>query len=104
MVNYYLLIITTVLSSFAFKIDFSIIYFHFSDIKEHLVFIEKSVTSKEPRFTLRVVRSLVSIRKRLNAKILRKVVAHFYVHSTPQRDSLLAFIDEVSFILKCRNY
>lgn len=65
-----------------------------ADIKEHLVFIEKAVTSKEPRFTLRVVRSLVSIRKRLNAKILRKVVAHFYVHSAQQRDTLLAFIDE----------
>lgn len=63
------------------------------------MFIEKSVSSKEPRFTLRVVRSLVSLRKRLNAKILRKVVAHFYVHSTQQRDSLIAFIDEVSFFL-----
>ncbi|KAF8782416.1 26S proteasome non-ATPase regulatory subunit like protein [Argiope bruennichi] len=65
-----------------------------ADIKEHLMFIEKSVSSKEPRFILRVVRSLVSVRKRLSAKILRKVVTHFYVHSTQQRDTLLNFIDE----------
>ncbi|GIX74345.1 26S proteasome non-ATPase regulatory subunit 3 [Caerostris extrusa] len=65
-----------------------------ADIKEHLMFIEKSVTSKEPRFILRVTRALVSIRKRLSAKILRKVVTHFYVFSAQQRDVLLGLIDE----------
>lgn len=64
------------------------------DIKEHVRHIEKSVTSKEPRFMLRMLRALVSTRKRLNARILRRIITSFYTHSTQQRDTLLAFIDE----------
>ncbi|UYV66359.1 PSMD3 [Cordylochernes scorpioides] len=64
------------------------------DIKEHARHIEKSVASKEPRFILRVLRTLVSTRKKLNPRVLRKIVSGFYTHSAIQRDALLAFIDE----------
>ncbi|XP_076309729.1 regulatory particle non-ATPase 3 isoform X2 [Tachypleus tridentatus] len=64
------------------------------DLKEHARHIEKSVSSKEPRFIFRVLRALVTTRKKLNAKVLRKIICGFYTHSVEQRDSLLTFVDE----------
>lgn len=64
------------------------------DIREHTRHIEKAVSSKEPRYILRILRSLVSTRKRLNARVLRKGITAFFTHSAQQRDILLAFIDE----------
>lgn len=64
------------------------------DLKEHARQIEKSVSSKEPRFVLRVFRSLAATRKRINSRVMRKLINGFYTHSASQRDSLLAFIDE----------
>jgi 26S proteasome regulatory subunit N3 len=64
------------------------------ELKEQARQIEKSVSSKEPRFVLRVLRSLATTRKRLNAKVMRKVINGFYTHSSNQKESLLAFIDE----------
>ena len=63
------------------------------EIRENAKHIEKYVLSKEPRFMLRVLRSLVSTRKKLNFKVLRKVITGFYT-SGPQRDALLAYVDE----------
>lgn len=64
------------------------------DIKEHARYIEKAANTKEPRFVLRVLRTLMSTRKKLNPSVLRKIVHGFYTHSAKERDSLLAFIDE----------
>ncbi|CAN7981382.1 26S proteasome non-ATPase regulatory subunit 3 [Ixodes scapularis] len=64
------------------------------DIKEHARHIEKAVNSKEPRFILRILRALMPTRKRLNAKVMRKIVSGFYTHSNQSRDALLAFLDE----------
>ncbi|XP_013773672.2 26S proteasome non-ATPase regulatory subunit 3-like [Limulus polyphemus] len=64
------------------------------DLKEHARHIEKSVSSKEPRFIFRVLRALVTTRKKLNSKVLRKIICGFYTHSVEQRDSLLTFVDE----------
>ncbi|GAB6031950.1 26S proteasome non-ATPase regulatory subunit, variant 2 [Chamberlinius hualienensis] len=64
------------------------------DIKEHARHIEKGATTKEPRFILRVLRSLMSTRKKLNPNVLRKVTYGFYTHSAKERDSLLSFIEE----------
>ena len=64
------------------------------ELKEHARQIERSVSSKEPRFVLRVLRSLATTRKKLNAKVMRKVINGFYTHSNNQKESLLAFIDE----------
>lgn len=64
------------------------------EIKEQGRHIEKFVLSKEPRFMLRVLRSLVTTRHKLNGKVLRKVITGFYTHSASQKDVLLSFVDE----------
>ena len=64
------------------------------EIREHAKYIEKFVAIKEPRFMLRDMRSLVSTRKKLNNKVLRKLINGFYTNSIAQRDSLLAFLEE----------
>lgn len=66
------------------------------EIKEHAKQIEKSVNQKEPRNVLRVLRTLVATRKKLNSRILRKIVMGFYTHSIPHRDALLALINEAA--------
>lgn len=42
------------------------------DIRQNIKLIEKSVVSKESRFTLRVLRTLVTLRKKLNSNVLRR--------------------------------
>jgi len=64
------------------------------DIKEHAKHIEKYVSTKETRFMLRVLRTLVSTRKKLNHKVLRKLITSFYTNSQTAKDGLLEFIDE----------
>ncbi|CAG2176613.1 unnamed protein product, partial [Oppiella nova] len=64
------------------------------ELKDQARQIEKSVSSKESRFVLRVLRSLATTRKKLNAKVMRKIINGFYTHSVNQKESLLVFIDE----------
>nr|CAG4645432.1 EOG090X03QW [Lynceus sp. MCZ IZ 141354] len=64
------------------------------DIREHTRQIEKSVSSKEFRFTLRVLRSLPNTRRKLNAIVLRRVISAFYSSSNKDKDVLLSFIEE----------
>lgn len=69
--------------------------FCFSDIKEYVRQIEKSVLSKEPRYMSRVMRSLVNVRRRLNQTILRKLFQGYMITQAVQRDELIAFLDQV---------
>lgn len=64
------------------------------EIREHARHIEKYVSTREPRFMLRTVRSLPGIRKRLNMKMLRKIISHYYNTQPAVRDQLLSFVDE----------
>ncbi|KAI1290220.1 26S proteasome non-ATPase regulatory subunit 3 [Halotydeus destructor] len=64
------------------------------EVREHAKLIEKSVNTKEPRFQLRVVRSLVTIRKKLNFKVLRKILNGYYTHNAAARDLLIAYTEE----------
>jgi len=66
------------------------------EIKEHARQIEKSVNQKEPRNVLRVLRTLVSTRKKLNSRVLRKIIMGFYTHSIGQRDALLSLVNEAA--------
>lgn len=66
------------------------------EIKEHARQIEKSVNQKEPRNVLRVLRTLVVTRKKLNSKVLRKIIMGFYTHSIGQRDALLSLVNEAA--------
>ncbi|KAG1649710.1 26S proteasome non-ATPase regulatory subunit 3 [Nymphon striatum] len=65
------------------------------DIKEHVRHIEKSVNTKEPRFVSRVLRCLVSTRKKLNPFVLRKLVSGYFSNQPQQKELLLGFIEEL---------
>jgi 26S proteasome regulatory subunit N3 len=49
-----------------------------SEIKTNLALIHRGVISLEPRFTNRVLRSLNTLRKKLNGAILRDVIGEVY--------------------------
>lgn len=61
------------------------------EIKEHTKQIEKAVTSKEPRFILRVLRTLPATRRKLNPIVLRGLVSQLY--PVGERDAILQYIE-----------
>ncbi|XP_071451211.1 probable 26S proteasome non-ATPase regulatory subunit 3 [Hetaerina americana] len=69
------------------------------DIREHARQMERAVQSKEPRFALRVLRTLPHTRRRLTQATLRRIIHAFYPTAAAsggatQRDVLLSFLDE----------
>lgn len=48
------------------------------DLKDRVKYIEKSVSSKEPRFLTRVLRAIPATRKKLTHPILRKLICGFF--------------------------
>ena len=49
------------------------------EIKSNITLIERAVSTLEPRFTHRVLRSLTHLRRRMDGKILRDAIAEVYV-------------------------
>lgn len=64
------------------------------EVREHTRQIEKAVTSKEPRFILRVLRSLPSTRRKLNPAVLRGLITQVY--PVGERDALFTFVEEAT--------
>ena len=64
------------------------------DIKEQAKLIEKYANTKESRFQSRVLRALVTTRKKLNCKVLRKLINGYFTHSNDAKQQLLQFVDE----------
>jgi len=64
-----------------------------SDIKSNFPLLERAVTLFDARFTLRALRSISSIRKRLTPDILARVITETYPSSSPSAKSLLVAID-----------
>lgn len=64
------------------------------DLREHSRQIDKAVTSKEPRFILRVLRSLPNTRRKLNGVVLRGIISQLYPAGS-DKESLLAFVEEL---------
>nr|CAG4643837.1 EOG090X03QW [Lepidurus arcticus] len=64
------------------------------EIREHGRQIEKAVSSKEPRYTLRVLRALPNTRRRLNPTVLRRIINGYYAHLPKERESLLTYTPE----------
>lgn len=64
------------------------------EIREHAKQIDKAVASKEPRFILRVLRSLPNTRRKLNANVLRTLATQLYPTGA-ERDSVLLFLEEL---------
>ena len=65
------------------------------EIREHLKQIDKAVSSKEPRFILRVLRSLPNTRRKLNANVLRTLANHIYPAGA-EREAILVFVEEAT--------
>lgn len=62
------------------------------EIRDHARQIEKAVLSKEPRFILRVLRSLPNTRRKINPIVFRSLAYHLYP-SGLERESMTAFIE-----------
>ena len=65
------------------------------EIREHIKQIDKAVSSKEPRFILRVLRSLPSTRRKLNGNVLRTLANHIYPAGA-EREAMLVFVEEAT--------
>lgn len=65
------------------------------EIREHVKQIDKAVSSKEPRFILRVLRSLPTIRRKLNGNVLRTLANHLYPAGA-EREAILVFVEEAT--------
>lgn len=64
------------------------------ELREHIKQIEKAVASKEPRFILRVLRTLPNTRRKLNPGVLRSLAAQVYPAGA-EREAILAFVETV---------
>jgi 26S proteasome regulatory subunit N3 len=64
-----------------------------ADIKSNFPLLERAVTLFDARFSLRALRSISSIRKRLTPDILAQVITETYPSSSPTAKSLLAALD-----------
>ena len=63
------------------------------EIREHAKQIDKAVASKEPRFILRVLRSLPNTRGKLNPNVLRTLATQLYPIGA-ERDAILVYLEE----------
>lgn len=64
------------------------------EIREHAKQIDKAVASKEPRFILRVLRSLPNTRRKLNATVLRSLAAQLYPVGA-EREAILVYLEDL---------
>ncbi|OBZ67607.1 putative 26S proteasome regulatory subunit rpn3 [Grifola frondosa] len=67
-----------------------------AEIKANIALIERAVSTLEPRFAHRVLRSLTSLRKRLDDKVLRDAVEEVYITDSPTKKSLLSWLPAAS--------
>lgn len=63
-----------------------------SEIKSNVTLIERAVSTLEPRFTIRVLRSLTALRKRLDDKALCDAISEVYPQDSEARSSLLSWL------------
>jgi len=63
------------------------------DLRENVRHVEKAVLTKEPRFMSRALRSLVSLRRKLNQNVLRRAIQGYFLGST-NKEALLDYLDE----------
>nr|ASF90209.1 hypothetical protein SPAR04377 [Bartheletia paradoxa] len=63
-----------------------------ADVKHNLVLLERAVSTVEPRFTARVLRTITSLRKRVDGEILSKAVEESYPKDSASKSLLLSFL------------
>lgn len=66
------------------------------DIKGNFALLEKAVSQFDSRFTLRVLRSISSMRKLLSAELLAQVISETYSASHPASKAMLAALKKES--------
>ncbi|KAL4940103.1 hypothetical protein BDV06DRAFT_213749 [Aspergillus oleicola] len=64
------------------------------DIKTNFTLLERAVAHFDPRFTLRVLRSISSMRKHITSDVLADVIVDAYPKSSPTASFLLRAIDQ----------
>ncbi|KAJ7485402.1 PCI domain-containing protein [Mycena latifolia] len=64
------------------------------EIKQNVVLIERAVATLEPRFAHRALRTLTSLRKRLDETVLRTAVEEIFLKDTPTKQVLLAWLPD----------
>ncbi|KAL4748330.1 hypothetical protein BDW72DRAFT_205694 [Aspergillus terricola var. indicus] len=64
------------------------------DIKTNFIFLERAVTHFDPRFTLRVLRSISAMRKQITSDVLAEVIVGAYPTSSTTASFLLDAIDQ----------
>ncbi|KAI0688407.1 diphenol oxidase-A2 [Cytidiella melzeri] len=62
------------------------------EIKTNVTLIERAVSTFEPRFTLRVLRTLAALRKRLNDKLLVEAIELVYPSNSSTKATLLNWL------------
>jgi len=67
-----------------------------AEIKANLALLDRAVSTVEPRFTIRVLRNLNGLRKKLNAENLREAILGLYAKDSPSRKALAAYIPSAS--------
>jgi len=65
-----------------------------AELKANITLIEKAVSSLEPRFTHRVLRSFTALRKKLDDAVLREVIQGAYPADSSVKASLLSWLPE----------
>ncbi|CAG8095610.1 unnamed protein product [Penicillium salamii] len=66
------------------------------DIKTNFTLLERAVAHFDPRFTLRVLRSISSMRKHLTPEVLAEVIVEVYSPSSSTASFLLAALNQVN--------
>ncbi|CEL07760.1 Putative 26S proteasome non-ATPase regulatory subunit 3 [Aspergillus calidoustus] len=64
------------------------------DIKTNFTLLERAVAHFDPRFTLRVLRSISSMRKQITSDVLAEVIVDAYPKSSPTASFLLDAVDQ----------
>ncbi|KAH7345253.1 proteasome regulatory subunit C-terminal-domain-containing protein [Rhizoctonia solani] len=67
-----------------------------AEIKANLGLLDRAVSTVEPRFTVRVLRNLTGLRKKLNADHLREAISSAYPKDSPARKALAPYVPSAS--------
>lgn len=62
------------------------------EIKSNITLIERAVSTLEPRFTHRVLRSLTSLRRCIDVNVIRETIAEVYVKGALYEPCLFTYI------------
>ncbi|KAG7087549.1 hypothetical protein E1B28_013505 [Marasmius oreades] len=66
------------------------------EIKSNVALIDRAVSTIEPRFTQRVLRTLNALRKRIDEDVLRNAIEHVYPKDSSAKATLLSWLPAVS--------